>query len=320
MKTRSIWRKTILFPLAGCIAFMCVTAAWVTGTEGSGSVYPIGAETVMTGLTPTAGQTMFAEFNITYNANSLLNGQGQSAVPGFKLSVTGFAPKITHNWGIHLLGGDLVSWAALPVLREWVRTPAGAFATTGISNGIVGTDIAYNRGNWHWWYGFDAALPAPVYHKNGPINIGQHNFGMAPSGAFTYLPNHGKTEISSRFQYYVNGTDPATHYHSGDEFLWEYVGMHNITKKLAIGANGYFYQQTTADQLLGLQYGAGNQGRNLAIGPEVRYELGHTVLIAKYYRDTMVENRPLGNEVWIELAVPLSRSHPKQQAQMSRAN
>ena len=74
------------------------------GTEGSGSVYPIGAETVMPGLTPPPGQTMFAEFNLNYTANSLLNGQGQSAVPGFRLSVSGFAPKITHNWGVPLLG------------------------------------------------------------------------------------------------------------------------------------------------------------------------------------------------------------------------
>jgi len=307
--------RAVLPCFAMCIVVVVLTPAWMTGTEGSGSVYPLGAETVMTGLTPAAGQTMFAEFNINYTANSLLNGQGQSAVPGFKLSVSGFAPKITHNWGVHLLGGDLVNWVAVPVLYEWVRTPAGANATMGFSNAVEGTDIAYNRGNWHWWYGFDVALPAPVYHKGGPINIGQHNFGMAPSGAFTYLPHHGRTEISSRLQCYVNYTDHATQYQSGNEFLWEYVAMQSITKKLAVGANGYLYQQTTADRLLGVTYEEGNQGRNLAIGPEVRYELGHMVLIAKYFRDTLVQNRPMGNECWIEFAVPLSHPHLKQQAQ-----
>ncbi len=312
--------RTVLPYFAMYIVFVALTAGWMRGTEGSGSVYPLGAETVMMGLTPAAGQTMFAEFNITYNANSLLNGQGQSTVPGFKLSVSGFAPKITHNWGAHLLGGDLVSWVAVPVLYEWVRTPAGANATMGFSNAVEGTDIAYNRGNWHVWYGFDVALPAPVYHKGGPINIGQHNFATAPSGAFTYLPHHGRTEISSRLQYYVNYTDHATHYQSGNEFLWEYVAMQSVTKKLALGANGYFYQQTTADRLLGVIYEEGNQGRNLAVGPEVRYELGHVVLIAKYFRDTLVQSRPMGNEFWIEFAVPLSRPHPTQQAKLSRPN
>ena len=303
--------RALLLGLAAYIFVMGLAAACLMATEGSGSVYPLGVETVMTGLTPAAGQTMFAEFNITYNASSLLNAQGQSAVPGFKLSVSGFAPKITHNWGVPLLGGTLVSWTALPVLYEWVRTPAGAHATMGFSNAIVGTDIAYNYGNWHWWYGLDVALPAPVYHKGGPSNIGQHNFATAPSGAFTYLPHHGRTEISSRFQYYVNGTDDATHYQSGNEFLWEYAGMQNVTRKLALGVNGYIYQQTTADRLLGTIYAGGNQGRNLAIGPQVRYQLGRMALIAKYQRDTLVQNRPCGNAFWVEVGMPLGHVKEK---------
>ena len=70
--------RTVLPCFAMYIVFVALTAGWMRGTEGSGSVYPLGAETVMTGLTPGAGQTMFAEFNITYNANSLLNGQSNT--------------------------------------------------------------------------------------------------------------------------------------------------------------------------------------------------------------------------------------------------
>jgi hypothetical protein len=292
------------------LVLIAVKASTGYATENGGSVYPLGVETVMPGLTPAAGQTMFAEFNTTYNANSLLDGQGHSAVPGFKLSVFAFAPKITHNWGVRLLGGNLVSWVATPVASEWLHTPSGKYSTMGFSNPVLGlADIAYNRGSWHWWYGFDLMLPAPVYHKAGPINIGQHNYSTAPSGAFTYLPHHGATEVSSRLQYIVNYTDTAMHYQSGNEFLWEYVVMQNLTKKLAMGANGYFYQQTTADRLLGVIYADGNQARDLAIGPEVRYQLGPIILIGKYFRDTLVENRPSGNALWIEFAVPLSHAH-----------
>jgi hypothetical protein len=60
--------------------------------------------------------------------------------------------------------------------------------------------------------------------------------------------------------------------------------MQNVTKKLAVGANGYFYQQTTADRLRGVIYTGGNKGRDLAIGPEVHYQLGPMVLIAEYFR------------------------------------
>src|ERR1035438_2826583 len=116
-KTPFLWR------LAIGIAIVSLTAPCVTGTEGSGSVYPIGAETVLPGLTPAAGQTMFAEFSTTYQANGFLDGQGHSSVPGFKLPVYAFAPKFSHNWGVHLLGGDLVCWAAFPFADVTLRTP-----------------------------------------------------------------------------------------------------------------------------------------------------------------------------------------------------
>jgi len=323
MKNLRTFRRIKAASVAGaaiCVALALLSPANLTATEGAGCVYPIGAETVMSGMAPAPGQTIFAEFNTTYQANALSDGQGHSSVPGFKLSVFAFAPKLTHNWGVHLLGGDLISWAATPIATIRLRTPAGINSATGFTNPVVGTDIAYHQGSWHWWYGLDVETPAPVYHKGSPVNPGQHNFAMTPSGAFTYLPHHGQTEISSRLQYIVNYTDPATQYHSGNEFLWEYVAMQNVTKKLALGANGYFYQQTTADRLSNVIYADGNQGRDLAIGPEVRYELGHVILVAKYFRDTLVENRPNGNAFWLELALPLSHPHPRQQAQLSRPN
>jgi hypothetical protein len=310
--------RPFLLRLAVAAAMVSLVAIGAAGTEGSGSVYPIGAETVLPGLTPAAGQTMFAEFSTTYQSTAFLDGQGHRSVPDFKLSVYAFAPKFSHNWGVHVLGGSLVSWAAFPFANITLRTSGGRYTTTGISNPVLGTDIAYNRGDWHWWYGLDVMTPAPVYHKGGPINVGQHNFATTPSAAFTYLPRHGRTELSSRLQYIVNYTDSATHYHSGNELLLEYVAMENVTKKLALGANGYIYQQTTPDRVLGVLYAGGNQGRDLAIGPEVHYQVGPLVLIAKYFRDTLVENRPTGNAFWIEFAVPLARPHPRQQAQLNR--
>jgi hypothetical protein len=320
MRVRRLFEMipSLLLRLAviAAMASLVGTRAW--GTEGSACVYPIGAETVLPGLTPAAGQTMFAEFNTTYQSNAFLDGQGHSSVSDFRLSVYAFAPKITHNWGLHVLGGNLVSWAAFPFANITLQTSAGRYSTTGISNPLWGTDIAYNRGDWHWWYGLDVMTPAPVYHKGGPINVGQHNFATTPEGAFTYLPRHGRTELSSRLQCIINYTDAATHYHSGNELLLEYVAMESVTRKLALGANGYIYQQTTPDRVLGVLYNGGNQGRDLAIGPEVRYQLGPMVLIAKYFRDNLVENRPVGNAFWIECAIPLARPHPRQQAQVTR--
>jgi hypothetical protein len=74
-----------------------------------------------------------------------------------------------------------------------------------------------------------------------------------------------------------------------------------------VGANGFYYQQTTDDLLNRVTAGDGNRGRDVAIGPEVRVHVGHVALIAKYQRDTLVENKPKGNMFWIQMGVPLGR-------------
>jgi len=73
-------RKSVLFGVFTCTAMVFITAACLTARGNSGCVYPIGAETVTPGLTPAPGQTVLAEFNTTYQANGLPDGQGHGPV------------------------------------------------------------------------------------------------------------------------------------------------------------------------------------------------------------------------------------------------
>ena len=116
--------------------------------------------------------------------------------------------------------------------------------------------------------------------------------------------------MSSKFQYITNYTNSAMNYRSGSEFVWEYDGMLNITKNLAIGGNGFFYKQTTNDTQNGLTYLDGNQGRNLAVGPEIRYLYKQYARILKYQKDLLTENRPMGNGFWFQIGIPLG-VHPE---------
>jgi hypothetical protein len=292
------------------VVIIALMATAARATEKGGSVYPTGVETVMPGMTPPPGATMFAEFDTTYQANSLVGAKGQSLVPGFNLSVYAVAPKVVHNWGVRFLGGTLVSAGALPILDVRLSLPSEKGHKTGLGNAEIGVAyLSYNRGAWHWWYGLDVDTPGLSYNKNDLVNIGQHYFSTVPVGAFTYLPNHGRTEMSSRLQYLVNYTNWATNYRSGNEFTWEYAAMQNVTKRLAIGANGYLYQQTTDDRQNGVTFGDGNRGRDLALGPQIRCHVAHVVLILKYQKDTLVQNRTHGNAFWFEVGVPIGHPH-----------
>jgi hypothetical protein len=279
------------------------------GTELGASVYPAGVETVMPGMTPQPGASLLCEFNNFYQANSLANAKGQSEIPGFHLRVGAWAVKFVHNWGVRVLGGTLVSVGAAPLLYEHLDAPFGAGSKTGIGNpDVQPVAVAYQRGVWNWWYGYDVFLPGLSYNKNDLVNIGQHNFAGAPSGAFTYLPNHS-TEISSKVQYIVNGTNNQTKYRSGNELIWEYDGMKNVAKKVAVGINGFYYQQTTDDLQNGLRAGNGNRGRDVAVGPELRWHVGKVGLIAKYQRDMLVQNKTIGNSFWLQFGIPIGHGH-----------
>jgi hypothetical protein len=263
-------------------------------------------ETIMPGMMPPTGQTILLEFNNFYQANGVMDGSGHSLVPGFHLRVAAVAVKVVHNWGVKALGGMLVSSLALPVVYQHLDLPFGRFDKTGLANPDIGVlAVSYVKGDLHWWYGIDVYTPGAQYDKTAVLNVGQHNFATAPEGAFTYLPRRGRDELSSKFQYIVNFTNPATQYRSGHEFVWEYAAMHNVTKQASIGLNGFYYQQTTSDRQYGIPVPGGDQGRTLAAGPQIKYRLGAMELIVKYQKETLVENRTKGNSFWCQLGIPL---------------
>jgi len=114
--------------------FAGLTLPTATATESGASVYPAGVETVMPGMAPAPGGTLLLEFSDFYQANGLVNSQGHSEIPDFHLRVVAVAVKVVHNWGLHLLGGTLVSYAALPYLYEHLDAPFGVGAKTGFAN------------------------------------------------------------------------------------------------------------------------------------------------------------------------------------------
>jgi hypothetical protein len=168
--------------------------------------------------------------------------------------------------------------------------------------------VGYVRGRWHFYYEGDIYFPGTGRGATDVLNIGQNNYAAAPVGGFTYL--RGREELSSKLQYIINLKDSANNFQTGNEFAWEFDGMHGITKKIAVGVNGFYYQQTTDDKLNDAVFNSGNRGRDLAIGPEIRLNLiPHGGFAFKYLRDTMVQNKALTNAFWFQMAVPISFGH-----------
>ncbi|MFY9673202.1 MAG: transporter [Terriglobales bacterium] len=295
--------------ISGCLLLFVTIFSRAYATENGGSVYPVGVETVLTGIQPRPGETRLYEYTVFYAANEFDGAKGKSAIPDFRLRLFANAIKVTHNWGAHFMGGTVESQIGVPFVYEHLHTQAGSSSQFGLTNvNIIPISVTYQHGDVHWYYEADMFPAGAGYSGTQAVNIGQHNLAVAPVAGFTYLPRQGKGEISSRFMYIFNGYNKATDYHSGNEFTWEYNAAYEISKKMAAGFNGFFYQQTTDDYQRGSLYLNGFRGRDFALGPQLRFPLGkHGGLAVKYYRDTLVQNKPCGNAFWFQFSVPLGK-------------
>jgi hypothetical protein len=88
----------------------------------------------------------------------------------------------------------------------------------------------------------------------------------------------------------VNCRNGDTRYHSENEFMQAYAVMVAVSKRIAIGVNGFYYQQTTDDRPNGVRVKRyGLRGRDFAIGPEVR--IGHYVQVRARHIGTKQASR-----------------------------
>jgi hypothetical protein len=300
---------SIRHSMAGGVIFLAILGS-AQATENGASVFPVGVETVLTGMQPAPGQTTLYNYDGFYAANEFDNASGKSAIPNFKLRVVASAFKVTHNWGMHFLGGTIDSQVAVPLIYQQLTIPVGSADKYAVSNiDIVPVSVANHRGIAYWYYEADLFAPGTRYLATRLVNVGQQNLAIAPVAGVTLLPHKGEYEISSRLTYIFNGANKYTHYHSGNEFFWEYNVDRAIAKKVAIGFNGYFYKQTTDDFQNGTIFNGGFRGRNVGVGPQVRFPLGKQGGFAvKYYRDTLVQNKARGNSLWFQIALPIGPS------------
>ena len=308
--------------LRGCflivLGILCLCSV-AGATENGGAIWPVGAESYATAAAvPKPHKWMFYEYTCFYSANELDDAKGHpNGIPDFKLRVFAVAGKVAYNWGVKTPLGDLGSWAAVPVLYQQLHIPDGKYSRFDMSNvNIVPVAITNHKGIAYWYYELQfESLPAG-YDGSKPLNVGQHNYAFTPAFAFTLVPHKGSQNIMSRFDYTIDNPDHATHYHSGNEFFWQYGAQQEIPwHKMSVGLTGYFYKQTTNDTLHGVPVvttnadgtqSVGYKGRTLDLGPQVTFPLGkHCAVGVKWDHDMLVQNKPRGNSFWFQFGVPL---------------
>ncbi len=188
-------------PVFRCLAIALTTLFCLTGlfaSEHGGSVYPAGAEGfLIASAEPGKGQTQVQNYNCFYMTTRIDDAHGRAVTPaGFELISVANAVKLSHNWGVHFLGGELGSYIAIPNVYQRLSGAGQTYAKDAIGNFNIAPFAVYmHKGAVFQTYeiGFEPA--GSGYDANGKLNIGQHNVAITPAYAITVMPNHGKTDL-----------------------------------------------------------------------------------------------------------------------------
>jgi len=112
-------------------------------------------------------------------------------------------------------------------------------------------------------------LPTGYYNKNKLTDLGMNYFTFDGNVAFTWL-HQKQYELSLDAGYMINTENMATHYLSGNQIHLDWTLAYHVNERLALGAVGYFFAQTTPDTGKGAILG-GFYSSGTGIGPAITY-------------------------------------------------
>jgi len=292
------------------IAGALLNATAAHATEGGGSGYPVGVNTVQSGRLPPPGLTTFYYLS-DYSANSTKDSSGhdKAGIHNFDLDVKALSIRVDYVYSdFTLFGAKVESRFALPLVKGDISfdvdTPRGRVHRSEKQDGVgdltvVPVILSWSTPRFHQLLGLDIVTPVGSYDKDRLFNPGRNTWSFGPWYAFTAYPIEN-LEISSKMVYFINKKNDATRYRSGNEFNADYNIGYNITKEWQVGVNGYYYKQTSDDVQFGETVGDGNRGQVFAFGPAIKYQVPGYGFAMKWQHEMKVENRSEGDRLWLQ--------------------
>lgn len=294
------------------IGALVAVPAWAS--ENETQHYPVGINTVATGILPPPGMVQYLDYFQIADLSGDRGSDGEVTNPNKKLTAITNAPRVLYSWkGVSIAGLHWTTGVVLPLVHLDLKVAPGlqgrdfSLADVDIQNYLSGHNATHTL---FYSVGFDATLPTGHYDTDQLVSTGTNYYTFAPSVNATWIPN-ARVELTGTVNAEFNTTNPATHYLSGNDIDLDYGITYRPlahSNRFGVSLQGYFFQQLGDDKIAGIKVGSdGNKGREFGIGPQLRYDIAFGGFIMKYQRLYAVENRTGGNRFWLELAIPLTK-------------
>ena len=296
------------FSILGIAALLVALEGPPAGASENGAAhYPTGTNTIEPALMPPPGESLWLNYLTYYTADRFNNSNGASSVPGYLVNAEVEAARLLHTW----TSVDGVAWTSGLVLIATdanLNVPHVSGSGGGLGDLVLQPLLLTAAfGNLHMLAGFDVSLPTGHYSKDKLVNPGLNYTTVAPQMALTWLPTR-ELELSLFSIAGFNSKNGETQYTSGDYVDIDYaIGYRPVASlhALQMSVVGYWFDQFTDDQLDGRQFLDGHRSKVFAVGPQVRYQFAKGGMALKWLHETSAENRPEGDRLQLQFAVPL---------------
>ena len=282
-------------------AIAMLAGAPAQATEGGGSVYPYGLNTVAGGVLPKAGTYLY-NYNAWYDADSTRNDNGNPALPRFRASVHAHTLRLLHvTESVRPLGGEFAWLLAQPWLAGRIDVGRAKGDASGFGDLTAGVMIGWHGAGWHAMSGVDFTLPTGEYERTRLFNPGRNQYAATPYVGVTASVGE-RVDANLRALLTVNGRNRDTDYESGIESGFDYSLNLRVAPRVSLGVNGYFQHQLTDDEIDGRAVaGNGRRVHVFACGPQASYRGDGWGISAKLQHETGARNKAEGDKFWLQM-------------------
>lgn len=299
--------------VAGACPTLCLLAllpANALGTEGGGSVYPYGLNTIATGILPKPGHYLYI-YNGYYEAKETMDNDGNPVPIPFDINVRSHTPRYL---GVHptaQLFGASVGWqAAVPLIIGDATIGRREDYGSAIGDAALGLMLGWHKPSFHQIAGVDLHLPVGDYDEDQLFNAGRNYWAATFYYSFTY--QHGTDwNANLRTNLTLNDENPATRYQSGHETGADYSLNWHLTAPLFLGVSGYYHHQLTDDEIRGETVPVdGRKLRVFAYGPQLGYRGNGWGIVGKWQHEVAARNKAEGDKYWLQFFFRLGPRPP----------
>lgn len=300
---------------AAGILFSAAAANSAHATESGSGIYLPGVQTIDPGTMRDGLQTQI--FTVYYNADNFKNSSGDRRFENYSINFTAQVLRFQYvlpqdlTPGFHLGMAVMQPFYTLNVYRQsagaaTIHNQNGGPADTILTPLIIGNTFAAPvLGEINQSIKLNVNLRDGQYDPGNGVNPAHHYYAFLPSYGIDFHPND-KTKFGLSFTYALNGTDPSTHYRSGQETITEFNALRRVTPDLWLGLNGAYFQQISADMQNGKPaFGDGFYGREAMVGPQIEYHTKFGGITFKWQHEFWAQNRPEGDRIWLQAAIKM---------------